>query len=467
MLNKSLFLFLGVVSLYNSIALSQCENNYIADLNQDCKVDFADFSLFARNWLKCSDYISFDCDQWQLNKIASQRWDQWRRSYPGFPIAAWSYFQSIGGAPQDYIWYKEANLNLVAAPLHHYKFAKDAGLNIFTGMWEELEKDFNKLIQYMDYPAGKSPEKVGYLLTDEPAPEEYPALGQATASIYDLDTELVLPFVNLYANYSIHYSRFGMDYEEYVNRYIQQANPAVICYDHYPLMEDGTTRESFYDNIELFRTKALLHNIGFMGFAIVTPHGSYRRPSESDLRWQVFSLLAYGAQGIWYYNYQSALISEPDAGMVSRLGDRSPLPIYYLVQQVNADILTLGPTLMSLRTTGVFHTGLPVPTGTTPYQPESVEALKNLSGDDFLIGSFENIDDDSDESVYLMIVNKRHAMDVESEALLESIRFECETGFSQVEIMDKTNGFWDCLSDNQGVYTLNIGGGDGELLRFN
>jgi len=31
-----------------------CTEYPVADFNKDCRVDFADFAIFAQNWLKCN-----------------------------------------------------------------------------------------------------------------------------------------------------------------------------------------------------------------------------------------------------------------------------------------------------------------------------------------------------------------------------------------------------------------------------
>ncbi len=49
-------------------------------------------------------------------------------------------------------------------------------------------------------------------------------------------------------------------------------------------------------NLESIRRQALKYNIPFNNIFLSIPHFDYRDPSEADLRWQVFTSLAYGAK---------------------------------------------------------------------------------------------------------------------------------------------------------------------------
>jgi hypothetical protein len=68
-------------------------------------------------------------------------------------------------------------------------------------------------------------------------------------------------------------------------------------------MSSMTSRSDFYANLEVCSTKAREAGIPFWAFALTTAHLSYPVPTMGQLRYQVYSNLAYGAQGIEYYTY--------------------------------------------------------------------------------------------------------------------------------------------------------------------
>ena len=54
---------------------------------------------------------------------------------------------------------------------------------------------------------------------------------------------------------------------------------------------DGTDHPEVYQNMEAMRTVAGEHEMPWWAFALCTRHLEYREPSETDLRWQAYSLV--------------------------------------------------------------------------------------------------------------------------------------------------------------------------------
>ena len=199
-----------------------------------------------------------------------------------------------------------------------------------------------------------------------------------------------------------------------------------------------------------------------MGFALVTEHGDYREASESDLYWQVYNLVAYGAKGIWYYNYKIS-----DVGFGNGLvddSDDSPYTTYFYAQSVNDELHNLWPALKPLRSVGVFHTGT-LPTGTTAYTNGSITGITTLSDADnkLLVSEFENMDDTADDDVYVMFVNKQNGagLDVDDASLSNTVIFTVDGAYSYVYKYDPATGNLVAVSS-----PITLGGGEGVLLRL-
>jgi hypothetical protein len=421
------------------------------DVNKDCKVNIDDLKIFFSNWLDCTDESNIDCESLKYKYIAQQFWNDWRASWNTFPLAAWSYFPRYDGTLDEYQTYKNANLTMVQAPIDQINNAIDAGLKVVSGI--NLYESRPRLKLFMDYPTEDCNSVCALMLDDEPDLTLFDEIGEQTRYIYDNDNRGSIPFVNLQAGNLI-----------YLDSYLEMVNPAVLCYDHYPIYFDGTDRTTFYSTMERFRQRSLEAGIGFMGFPLVTAHkNTYRQPSESDLRWQVYSFITYGAKGIWYYNYR---IGDPDfdEGMVTH-ADGTPTETYYLVKDVNAELQALGPILLQLKSTDVFHTGLSIPDGTVQYEDGCMEAFNSFSGDEFIIGAFENQDFPGDD-VYIMIMNKRHSANTTSLEEAAVASFTLKQPYSKVYKYESLTGNQVELTQNQGVYSLTINGGQGILLRI-
>lgn len=120
--------------------------------------------------------------------------------------------------------------------------------------------------------------------------------------------------------------------------------------------------------------------------------------ADSMIRYQVYSSIAYGAQGIWYFCYRDntgefageaglALNSvlEGQRGASTYSGAKANLrPIYYDVQQCNKRVAAWGPKLLGCYATQIYHTGWTQP-GEDVYAPGFGRLVIKMS-DDLLLG---------------------------------------------------------------------------------
>jgi len=174
--------------------------------------------------------------------------------------------------------------------------------------------------------------------------------------------------------------------------------PKLLCYDHYALFE-GVERDGYFANMETIRRSALKYDAA-MGFILqCTPHGTYRDPSETDLRWQVNTALAYGCRAILYFTYFTP--TDPAAnfhnGILDPSGKRT---VHYdMAKKINGELKALIPTLVQLKSTGVFHTG-PVPSGCVALPADAPVQVR--AGGPVMIGMFQH----NDGSQWAIIVNR-------------------------------------------------------------
>jgi hypothetical protein len=130
-------------------------------------------------------------------------------------------------------------------------------------------------------------------------------------------------------------------------------------------------------------------------------------PSDATFNLQAYSTMAYGARGIQYFTYTTPEIGNYRLGAIDQFGNRTPTWEY--LRRINLQIHALAPTLVRLRSTGVFH---------YPDVPDQAHSLSQSRIVDsvemtqryvrppiaaqYLIGEFE----DGANRPYLMIVNK-------------------------------------------------------------
>jgi len=100
-------------------------------------------------------------------------------------------------------------------------------------------------------------------------------------------------------------------------------------------------RKAYCDQIERDRQWVNGHNMALWPWIICQPEAS-----PSEVRFQVYSSIAYGAQGLWYYFFR---------GNVWDTAKRKPGPKHAVVRECNRYVAAIGQRLIGRRSIGVFH----------------------------------------------------------------------------------------------------------------
>ena len=240
-------------------------------------------------------------------------------------------------------------------------------------------------------PAGqlpKSPEVWGYQLQDEPGAANFPALRIAVDELRRARPG-ALAYINLFPNQANPKQLGTKSYDEYVRRFVEEVDPEVLSMDHYPYFRpDLDGRAGYCASLDVMRKYALLKNIPFWNFFNSMPFGAHVDPTEAQLRWQIYTSLAYGAKGVLYFCYWTPRGAEfpKGGGIISAEGIKTRH--YEQARRLNRVIKNLGPVLMKLTSTSVVH-------GDDSADSKTLlkgGALKSLSKGDWLIGFFKHAD---------------------------------------------------------------------------
>jgi len=255
---------------------------------------------------------------------------------------------------------------------------------------------------------GSHPALYGYFLQDEPNYEQFQALGEISRE-FEKQDPAHLPYTNLFPTYASVEQLGTPTYADHLDKYLSIVQPRVLSYDHYCLMKDGSDRKDYFENLELIREYGLRYHTPQWNIILSLPHLAYRDPTAGEMRWQVYTSLAYGMQGLMYFTYWTHPDWEKDGQVAIVDSHGKPARLYPIVQQLNAEIRTLGKTLLGLTSTAVYHTG------------ETPRGCRRLGGDEIVrlpddvplvLGLFT----DAAGTQLAMIVNRSHDSPVEFEA---------------------------------------------------
>lgn len=212
----------------------------------------------------------------------------------------------------------------------------------------------------------------GYLPWDEPTALDFPTLRDMRNAIFTMDTtRLVL--VNLLPIVPPKVVKTS-SYQDYVEKSVRELKLGLLSYDNYPIkLTEGkiTVSNTFYENLEIVSSDSRRAGWPFWAFSLVLGHYDYAPPVETDIRFQVFNALAYGAQGIeyWRYTYTNPPNFNSTVAPIDKDGQRTPL--WYDVQRVNREIQGLNPVFLGCEVVSKGHVGT---------VPQGAEALETMPG---------------------------------------------------------------------------------------
>jgi hypothetical protein len=210
----------------------------------------------------------------------------------------------------------------------------------------------------------KHPACYAYFLTDEPSAGAFADWGRLVAYLRQRDPGR-LAYINLFPTYANN-QQLGTKgdtvtaYREHLRLYVEQVKPALISYDHYHYAKNGDNGQYFL-NLAMIRETALQAGVPFLNIVqACTWTPSMRIPNGDELRWLVYTSLAYGAHAISYYVY---CWPKHDGAMAH--ADGTPTPLYHAAKVLNREFAAIAGELQPLRSLGGFHAGM-IPPGGTP-----------------------------------------------------------------------------------------------------
>lgn len=239
------------------------------------------------------------------------------------------------------------------------------------------------------------PAVFGYNLRDEPPADFFPGLATVAGIIREAHPG-AWPYINLFPNYATPGQLGAPDYEAYLEKFVEVCRPPILSYDHYALNEGGSLGGGYFANLESVRRVARKHSLPFWNIIQSVGCLNFREVSAADLRFQVYTSLAYGARGIAYFTYFAPEMGNFRASPVDQFGHKTSA--WHAMQNVNLQIAQLAPTLLQLTSQRVYHFG------EIPDQcagPDDASLVKAIAGP-MLAGDFTH----ADGSSYVMVVNR-------------------------------------------------------------
>ena len=183
-----------------------------------------------------------------------------------------------------------------------------------------------------------------YFITDEPSAGDFARLGRLVAYLRERDPSH-LAYINLFPTYANN-EQLGTKgdtvtaYKEHLRQFLDVVKPALLSWDHYQFAVAGDNAEYFL-NLALMRRASQQSGVPFLQIVqACTWTPSMRIPVPDEMRYLVYTTLAYGAQGISYYVYCC-----PGHKGAIALPDGTPTPIYHALKSLNREFVKIAAEL--------------------------------------------------------------------------------------------------------------------------
>ena len=292
-----------------------------------------------------------------------------------------------------------------------------------------------------------------YYITDEPSAGEFFDLGRIVAYLGRRDPAH-MAYINLFPTYANN-KQLGTEgdkvpaYREHLRQYVEIVKPWLISYDHYQFATGGDL-DGYFLNLAMIRRSALDAGVPFLNIVQACSWTPSRRvPDGDEMRYLVYTTLAYGGQGMSYYVY-----CHPGHEGAIALADGTPTPIYHALKSLNRQFVAIARELQPLESLAVYHLGM-TPPGAKPLPADAPFHLdppmprldykppERVRG--ALLGCFGKAGGPS----HLVLVN----LDYKTETTLTLV------GPGNLDTFDATAGTWSGAGSRRAELQLPPGGG--------
>jgi hypothetical protein len=375
---------------------------------------------------------------------------QWVESHP-FTTFAWSF----------------GNNTLAQYDADNFSnlFTNSLGGGSYQTPWVALS-DISESLTTIDTRLMQPYITINYI-DDEPSSSQIAQIASNTAQ-----TRTIRPDLPVLVNARGIGSGSQSSYNTYLSNVINQIKPDIISFDNYPWSTSSSTyNTTYFDNLMTVRAASLQAGIPFFDWVQAYGGGGAQYPSESELRLNVFSSLTAGSKGIGYYSFG---VQSGDADSLLTTSD-TPDTLYPVAADINSQVSKIGQSLRYLTSTGVGFlygdassvepSGLTSWTKGTGGDPHLVNAGVDggNASQNALLGFFT----DSLGQNYFMLTNLYAGTNLTSAQTDNTIQLAFDSSVNSLLELDPVTGQPDVVPLVNHVLTITLGGGQGELFKYN
>ena len=382
------------------------------------------------------------------NNLAAEQWTV------GTPIVTYFAGPAMSEAVAGQM--KEGGFNVVWCSENQLDLLKRHGLRgmVHDGLLNPtvLDKaDQKQKLDDMIERVKRHPAFYSYYIIDEPSATTFADLARLTAHLRERDPAH-MPYINLFPTYANN-AQLGTSgdtvaaYREYLRQFADVVKPMLLSWDNYQFYKNHDGNQYFL-NLAMIRHKALEAKLPFLNIVQAASwEPNVRVPVPDEMRYLVYTTIAYGAQGISYYVYQAV---NHKGGLAN--ADGTTTPLYDAGRPLNQEFVAMVSQLQPLRSTGVYHTTLKEP-GCEAMPADAVfkvdAAASKVMPRGLMLGNFGK----AEKATHVVVVNLDYKTGVTTSIV----------GPGNLELFDAASGKWRSTKSPRAEIQLQPGGG--QLIR--
>ena len=281
-----------------------------------------------------------------------------RKADEVLPIMSWYSIPAQDASLERYQELAECGFNINFSHLYTLKdlqtsldLAGQAGVKVMATCVELETATDSAVAAIKDHPA-----LYGYFLRDEPLPAAFPMLAEWAERIRKADGGEHPLYLNLLPSF-VDSVALTCNYREYVRRFISEVKLPMVSFDFYPVTFNGITKDYWYDNLQIVHEESEAAGLPFWAFALSTAHDPYPLPTMASLRLELYTALAYGAQGLQYFTYWNPGTETWNFHEAPINQDKQRSEAYYLVQHMNKELQGRAYVFLNSKVVSIAHVG--------------------------------------------------------------------------------------------------------------
>ena len=363
----------------------------------------------------------------------------------------------------------DGGYNLTRCGMSYMSRAEDYGLRVvlYHPLLSSSSLDGGTLQAQLDAVIDQfkaSPAAYSYHIADEPYAEEFEDLAPIVAYLKQRDPDH-LAYINLLP-------LSGPGYETYLSDFSDTVHPQMLSYDYYPFRTTGDIR-GYLNNLQMMRAEAERTGVPFMQIVQASVDSwagqVLRLPTEGELRYQIYSTAAFGAQGISYWRLlapQGGGLITSESG-VSPYWDAETTEIYDQLTPMNKEFVEIVEELQGMQSIGAWMKGYQViamPDGMTQLPANSPFDIAEVSNTmvyqnldpvkGVLFGFFDPDGSDVSDATYALVQNLDYTLN----------KTYTVNGPGDMSVFNATTGVWTPMGTDE--VTVDLLPGGGVLLRL-